>query len=71
MNEALQKDAFGRCKTFRQMNATSGKKAGHNIEMRVKHEICRAFSTTEGARLWVTLLVEVATRDGRRQREWP
>jgi hypothetical protein len=48
-----------------------GKKAGHNIEMRVKLEICRAFSTTEGARLWVTLLVEVATRDGRRQREWP
>lgn len=47
------------------------KKAVHNIEMRVRHEICRAFSTTEGARLWVTLLVEVATRDGRRQREWP
>ena len=41
------------------------------MEIRVRHEICRAFSTTEGARLWVTLLVEVAARDGRRQLEWP
>jgi hypothetical protein len=46
--EALQKDAFGRCKTFRQECNFLGKKAGHYIEMRVRHEICRAFSTTEG-----------------------